>query len=137
MAGRSSNCRAASMWQQRTKTRCLGSINRHQCDAAPGPWSRPWLIHNNLSVGVFAANCDNFLLLVAVTSGGTGRLAAGMLVWLGRRVNAFHPSWFISRRRYQPSERPTIIESSKNAAVITTRQYNTILAHYTLDIQQF
>ena len=95
------------------------------------------LIHNNLSVGVFAANCDNFLLLVAVTSGGTGRLAAGMLVWLGRRVNAFHPSWFISRRRYQPSERPTIIESSKNAAVITTRQYNTILAHYTLDIQQF
>ena len=67
----------------RTQTRCLGSITR-RCDAAPGPWSRPWLIHNNLSVGVFAANCDDFLLLVAVTSGGTGRLVAGGLAGEGK-----------------------------------------------------
>ena len=43
-----------------------------------------WLIHNNLSVGVFAANCDDFLLLVAVTSGGTGRLVAGGLAGEGK-----------------------------------------------------
>ena len=49
-----------------------------------------------------------------------------LVVWLGR-VNAFHPSWFISRRRYQTSDQPTIIESIENCS---SYHYNTKIIQY-------
>ena len=61
-----------------------------------------------------------------------------LVVWLGR-VNAFHPSWFISRRRYQPSDQPTIIEKYLKLQQLSLQHNNmyNIGTLHTVDIQQF